>query len=780
MLLESQPALAISTEVASERQAIARFRELMDATPVTVRQTLATLKQENPCVAARVSKMLDQHRQSTDQQFKQFTTQLFQTLPNELGPFRIVGLLGAGGMGRVLRGVRPMARGEQQVAIKIVYAPPSLPLLRERFLRERELLARLQHPAIAPLIDYSEAPDDLLWYAMTLIDGVDIGAYASNPAMSASQVIALILALCEVLHYAHSLGVIHRDIKPENVLVSLDGKLHLIDFGIAKTQHDVSSLSELGSPMTPRYAAPEQLAASTITTATDQWQVAALAVALLTLKPGYARDVRAVLSKAMRPEPSARYESIAQFANDLRAAQQGFPVHARMGERWYALRNFAARHRWLLASAAVALLSLMMASVYSYQAAVRANQQAHIAERSNALLADVFLSDEQGPNLAQMSLGSLIANGVDRVISEQDLPPQSRKQLLATLTERAAEAGEFDAAERGARAVLQLANAQPPPRQLAILNASATLALVLLNSPKRTEFDAEIKELIAKVNAHAAIASSEQAEPAIAGARASAFYAAYQHDFVAALQHSQTACALAERWLSHDPWAVINARRTQAVLYAAANRPADAARAYQQLIAYAEQKLLQFPKLENTVQWDRAELCSAFSKNAPEAALTLCQANLERLEKAQHMGSLLAVENLSGLGRALARLDDSSAALQHYRRAENILIALEGAATDSLTMASIRRRIGTRLIQLEQPKQAVLPLEFALGVVQQSLSSDAPEQDEIRAELAQALARSGNTVRAKVLLAEIRNPAALAKAASERYQETRRNLAEIR
>ena len=482
----------------------------------------------------------------------------------------------------------------------------------------------------------------------------------------------------------------------------------------------------------------------------------------------------------MRSEPSARYDGIAQFAQDLRAALAGRPVQARMGERWYEWRNFLSRHRWIFASTAVTLLALLSASLYSYQAAARAQQQARIAERSSTLMSEVFLSDQQGPNLAQMTLGSFIANGIERVLQEQELPAPARMKLLAALTERAAEAGEFDAAERGARTVLELASTLQPPNHVAQMNASATLALVLINSPKRSQYDVEIKSLIATVNANALIASPAQAEPAIAAARASAFYAAYQQDFVVALKHANAACALAERWLSDDPWAVINARRTQAVLFAAANRPNDAALAYRLLLTYAEQKLPQFPKLENTVQWDRAELCSALSKSEPSAAVMLCQANLARLKQAQQMGSMLAVENLSGLGRALARLERSNAALVQYRHAETILIQLEGAATGSLTMASIRRRIGTRLIQLGQPQQAVPALEFALSVVRLRLPAGALDQDEIRAELAQALARSGNGARAKTLLVEIQNPSAMAKAASERYLETRQSVAKLR
>jgi serine/threonine protein kinase len=782
-------------DLATERQALALFQRLMDAEPAAQQSAIASLQTEQPQVAARVAKMLLQHQATTGQQFRQLTHQLFQELPRELGPFRIVGLIGEGGMGRVVRGVRQIDRGEQQVAIKLVYAPPSQHVLRERFLRERELLARLQHPAIAALIDFGETPDGLLWYAMALIDGVAVTSYAQQAKIDLPAKLRLILDLCEVLRYAHALGVIHRDIKPQNVLVNADGELHLIDFGIAKAIDDDSNLSLLGNaPMTPRYASPEQRQRGAITTATDQWQAAALFYELLTgqhyssSNPERVRhwnssisvDLDAVLMKALRSDVPQRYDSMAQFADDLRACMHRRPVQARMGEHWYELKSFVSHYRWALASAAIAMLSLCIATWYSYQAAERASRQARIAERANNLLSEIFLSDEQGPNLPQLTLGGLIANGIDLVMLDHELPVAARMNLLDELAERASEAEEYAASVRGSEEVLRLSKALQPPDAIAVGEAKATLAMILLGSPSRIERDTEIRDLIAAAKQVQPLQSKAQAQLAITTHRAQAFYHAYQNNFDPALVEIDQAQALTKQWLADDPWAQINAMRTRAVMYAAANRSKEAADIYQLITDYADQWTAKFPKLANIVQWDRAQLCEQLSFVDATAGLVRCQANVALLEQSNQAQSLVAFENLSGWGRCLAKLDRAGDALAMYQRAEQILVKLEGDASLSLRMASIRRRIGNRMIELGKSKDALLPLEFALSAAKFRLPAEHRDVLEIRAELAFALMQAGNLARARVVLEEVKNAEVLGRTASRYYQETLSALAKDR
>ncbi len=786
----AQPSVAMpAPDLAMERLALQQFQQLMDASPEAQRHALDHLALEQPAVAARVSKMLRLHQLITGQQMRQLTTQLFQELPTELGPFRIVGLLGEGGMGRVVRGVRQIDRGEQSVAIKLVHAPPSQHVLRERFLRERELLARLQHPAIAALIDFGETPDGLLWYAMALIDGVAITSHAAKIDLNGK--LRLILALCEVLRYSHAFGVIHRDIKPQNVLVNADGELHLIDFGIAKAIDDESNLSMLGNaPMTPRYASPEQRARGAITTATDQWQVAALLYELLAQQhyassapkraqqwnPEISTDLDAVLMKALRPEATERYEGIAQFADDLRACLQGRPVQVRMGERWYELKSFVRRYRWILTSAIIAAISLVFATWYSFRAAEKAQQQARIAERSSALLSEIFLSDDQGIILPQLNLGGLIANGIDQVMLDNELPLPTKIKLLDELTERASEVEEYAASVRGGEEVLRLTKLRQPLDANAVRQMSAGLAMILMNSPWRRERDSEILELIAAALPTEPLQLKADAEPSIAAYRASAFYAAYQEQFDQALLHVDRAQAITDRWLADDPWAHIYAIRTRAVINAAANRTKQATQNYQQIVDYADQWIDKFPKLKNTVQWDRAQLCEMLSYNNPAAGQRQCAANMVLLEQSKQAQSLLAFENLSGWGRCLTALGDSEQALQLYQRAEQVLLGLESEATLSLRMASIRRRIGARLLDLGKPKEAVLPLEFAMSVVRLRLAAEHRDTLEIRVELAQALMRSGDLARAKLLIDDISHPEKLGSTARERLNEV---LAEL-
>ncbi len=781
-------------ELQVEKQALLQFRALIDANPDEQAQLLSDACKPLTAVGARVAFMWARHLNAGPADSSTLPAHLLFAPPSMLGPFRITGLLGEGGMARVVQGERELDRMKQRVAIKFVYAPATLATVRERFLRERELLARLKHQAIAPLIDFGETDTQLLWYAMALIEGKAITQHVRDTNAAPAACIALILELCNVVHYAHSLGVIHRDIKPHNVLIGSGDRLHLIDFGIAKELDRETDFQTVGqSPMTPHYASPEQRAGGQISTSSDQWQIAALCCTLLTHDAfplvqskqtdlvsainTPSLDLQAVLRKALREDPTDRYASVAQFALDLVAYQQLRPVEARADQRWYLLRTFFVRHRLSIASAALALLGLIFAAAFSYRAAEQAKEQARVAERTNELMSDIFLGKMQGQNIMEMTLGGFIASGVDQVVRDTQLPKMQRLKLLLELSQRASEAGEHAASERGSREALRLAqNAVAEVGRKHIdqlpgyaLGARAQLALVLLNSPTRAQHAAEIDALIQDTLDDGPPKTAVQATTQIVAVRAQAFRAAYRQDFDGALTFAQRSLALTQQWFATDPWEMISAYRMLGVVQSAAGRKAESLQTYQTIVQYGLAQMRANPTLSSTLQWDESLVCEQASMSAPALGLKVCAENVRTLEAQHRLGSRIGFGNLGGLGRSLARLDRSEEALVQYLRAESVLIALEGEATLSLDMGSIRRRIGTRLIALGRPQEAVLPLQFALSVVKLKTNPNAPEQAEVRAELAQALALSGQIQPASGLINEIKNPAAMAKIAYERY-----------
>lgn len=289
-----------------------------------------------------------------------------------IGPYRIVRPLGQGGMGTVFLAVRDGAEFEQRVAVKLVRGGE---LLVQRFRQERQILAALDHPNIARLIDGGTTADGLPYLVMEYVDGTPIDAFARD--LNTSGKLRLFLQLCDAVQYAHRSLVIHRDIKPQNVLVTADGVPKLLDFGIAKlaspeTRPDATATRL----MTPEYASPEQLLGRQVTTATDVYSLGILLFELLTgAKPfrGETRtpaseaprasthgralrgDLDTILGCAMDVDPARRYGSVERFADDLRRHLSGHPVLARRPTFGYRATKFVRRN--LLAVAAGAAIT---------------------------------------------------------------------------------------------------------------------------------------------------------------------------------------------------------------------------------------------------------------------------------------------------------------------------------------------------------------------------------------------------------------------------------------
>jgi len=343
-----------------------------------------------------------------------------------IGPYQIVRELGRGGMGIVYLARRVDGGFEQYVAIKFVRWEVSPEHLRRRA-DEREILARLQHPGIAPLYGGGVA-DGRPYLVMEFVDGDTITDFCSDNALSVEARLDLLMEVCDAVQFAHQNLVIHRDLKPSNILVSADGRVKLLDFGIAKLLEresdagaDSSGDTETRTALTPAYSSPEQLQRLPVTTATDVFSLGIVAYEVLTgvrpfdvagLSPAQVErlicdtdpvppsaaaaaagrsdwidgDLDNVILKALRKEPRERYESARAFADDMKRYLRGLPVTAQTPTRRYRVQKFLRRNRVPVASGVVALTALLSAvGVASWQArvaSVRANETA--LERDNA------------------------------------------------------------------------------------------------------------------------------------------------------------------------------------------------------------------------------------------------------------------------------------------------------------------------------------------------------------------------------------------------------------
>jgi serine/threonine-protein kinase len=347
-----------------------------------------------------------------------------------VGRYRIIREIGRGGMGAVFLAERADGEFQQRVALKIVWRSFADTELTQRSRRERQILASLNHPHIARLLDGGVSKDGEPFLVMEYVEGSRIDDYCDAKNLSTAQRLKLFIAVCEGVSYAHQNLIVHRDIKPSNILVTEDGAVKLLDFGIAKLinpdESDAATETVAGArAMTPEYASPEQLRGLPVTTATDVYSLGVLLYELLTGRRPYrlqsrrteeiARviceeeperpsqaiadsmgppsnpqsairnpqslrgDLDNIVLMAMRKEPQRRYASVAQFAEDVRRHLEGLPVLAHRDTFNYRAGKFARRHKAGVAAASLVVLTLVVGIFTTAWQAKRATEHAHIA-----------------------------------------------------------------------------------------------------------------------------------------------------------------------------------------------------------------------------------------------------------------------------------------------------------------------------------------------------------------------------------------------------------------
>ena len=394
--------------------------------------------------------------------------------PVAFGVYRVVRSIGQGGMGEVWLAERGDGEFEQRVAVKRLTYPT--PGLLQRFRQERQILARLEHPNIARLIDGGLDANGVPYLAMEYVEGVPITAFAHDQSLGIAARLRLFLGVCAAVQYAHQNLIVHRDLKPSNIFVLADGTPKLLDFGIAKvltTTDGGAETQTLARMLTPDYAAPEQFTGDAITTATD---VYALGVVLYELLAG-AKPYRsapsgeaamlAVLSgdppppsvaidrnagdaiarrralrgdldrialTAMAKAPARRYPSAEALAADIRRYLEGRPVVARGDSAWYRFGKFARRNRYALAAAVLVIAIGIAATVISLAQAQRANAHAARAEAARQFLVGVFeqANPEENRGLP-MTAHELLEKGERRLEAPDTAEPATRADLTGLI-----------------------------------------------------------------------------------------------------------------------------------------------------------------------------------------------------------------------------------------------------------------------------------------------------------------------------------------------------------
>lgn len=382
--------------------------------------------------------------------------------------YRVLGLIGEGGMASVFLAERLLGETVQRVALKRLRLNVYDPEERRRFEHEHRILARLEHPGIARLLDAGIGTDGVPWFAMEYVPGQPLLAWCESHALSLDARLALFAEVCAAVHHAHRHLVVHRDLKPSNIMVDESGRVRLLDFGIARLDSSTDDGTRTGEyRLTPGYAAPEQFHGHA-TTATD---IYALGVILVELafgrrpsrirEPGsdplrslavevpddrtdprttralqrlLASDLAAIARKAMRHDPAERYGSVQALQEEIGRLRARRPVAARRGDWRYRSRLFVIRHRVTVAAAVLLAATLVGATAFSLREARHASEQAARAQAVQAFVEDMLAPLRAGlPSERMPPLDEVLARGVQALDRRGAHDPSVYSELLVML-----------------------------------------------------------------------------------------------------------------------------------------------------------------------------------------------------------------------------------------------------------------------------------------------------------------------------------------------------------
>lgn len=412
------------------------FDEASNLPPAEQEGFLRDLRTTEPGIAAELESLLGASPQSGMLVHNVVNQMVIDTvdapafLQQSFGPYQAIRAIAYGGMGTVFEAVRA-DEVNKRVALKVAATPIGSPVWVERFRQERQILAGLEHPYIARFLDAGRSANGFPYFAMELVEGVPITQYVLDNHLSLTARLELFLKACAAVSYAHQSLIVHRDLKPGNILVNASGDPKLLDFGIAKllSPFEADAGATQTAPMlTPAYCAPEQAKGGKITTRTDVFQLGLILTEILTgrpvrdtskgsaaswlreaaenpvpgpaeiaLKAGNKQlakhlsgDISVILHKATALDPSARYASVDQFAEDVQRLLHNEPIEARRPTFTYRLTKYVRRNWAQVAAAALVVLSLAGATGFSLWQARIAERRFQFARKvANSLLFDV-------------------------------------------------------------------------------------------------------------------------------------------------------------------------------------------------------------------------------------------------------------------------------------------------------------------------------------------------------------------------------------------------------
>ena len=494
------------------RRARALFDAVIDLEPGVRRAQLGALAEGDAALQRDVLALVDESERTGGPGFASRLTEpggevradAERLVGQRLGAYDIVRLIGLGGMGVVYEGARADDQYRKRVAIKLVQGDlHSRPVL-ARFRRERQILASLQHRNIATLLDGGVSPDGRPFLVMEHVAGEPITAWCDRRSLGVEKRLALFRQVCEAVRHAHRNLVIHRDIKPGNILVTADGDVKLLDFGVAKIlgadpDDDGMPLTRGGVRVfTPEYASPEQVRGETLTTASDIYSLGVVLYELLAgrrphetavstamteravlespiappsavateeaaaardavaLRRQLAGEVDSIVMLALRPEPELRWRSVDAFSDDIKRHLERQPVEALRDWRGYQLRKFIERHRAAASATALVVVALVAGAIATGIEARQARTAQARAERVSDFLTGLLQSVRPTTGGRDVPVSELLDAAAKRVGTEMAGEPGVQAELETVIGQSDLALGRLDEAERHLRAALAI------------------------------------------------------------------------------------------------------------------------------------------------------------------------------------------------------------------------------------------------------------------------------------------------------------------------------------
>jgi tRNA A-37 threonylcarbamoyl transferase component Bud32 len=700
-----------------------------------------------------------------------------------IGPFELAAVLGEGGSSTVFRAQREFEGVQQQVALKVLRRGLYSPEAQRQFRRERQALAQLRHPGIARLIEGGVAADGLAYIALDLVEGRPIVEYAREHRLDLRRRLALFLQVCRAVEAAHRALIVHRDLKPSNVLVTEDGQVKLLDFGIAKLLDSDDETRTGMAAFTPAYAAPEQRFGGLVTTATDVYALGILLGELVTgqrLAGGSGRtpssqitgnegpgvlpapppltrralrgDLDNIVLKAIELEPERRYASAGAFADDIERMLNGRPVAAHPPSRRYRAGKFVRRHRSGVAATAIFALGILAAlGLALWQGRIAR----HEAIRANAMRDFMFSAFSEAepsvPREGAPRITEVVEQAIAKARGDAKMNPEVRTELLTQLGAVLTARGRIADAQQAMQSNYDQARRDLGARDPLTLAAGRELARCLMLSGDYAGSGHLVDSLIARVPATETALRAQLLLD-------SAEIATKQHDEERAVRDGGDGLRLAR--VSGDDGQIEYALSTMGNVQLSAHDLAGAARTYQELLVRYERH---YGPQHVKVALAHDALSRVWRRGGDlEAAERESHAALDIDAGALPKDDWRHARHLNGLTMVLLASRDFAGALEAAQ--ESLRIDRVAFGNEHPEVANDLHNIAMLHVRLENYPAAVAAMRETLDLAVARYGPENPETAVDRANYGAALAHSGEWATGE---AEVRHAVASLEAAQK-------------